>query len=323
MVELELPTGEIVRGFKDMNANVVTEDGFVYSPDGRVLSKPSPALGAPIPDIHQNAGSGGVSFTPGVASIDADKVRPQPISWLWRGWLARGKVHILAGAPSAGKTSAALALAAIITRAGRWPDGSAAKLGSVAVWSGEDGIKDVLVPRLLAADADPSRVKLISSYTDYGGSRAFDPATDMQELSAAFALSDDPPVLLVVDPIVSAVSGDSNQSAQVRRSLQPLVDLAEIHNCAVLGISHFSKGTAGRDPTERVTGSLAFGALASVVLAAAKLPDDHGGGRLLVKAKSNLGPDIGGFRYDLDALVLPKHPGVEATREVWGPYMVG
>ena len=33
--------------------------------------------------------------------------------------------------------------------------------------------------------------------------------------------------------------------------------------CALLGITHFSKGTSGRDPTERITGSLAFGALAS------------------------------------------------------------
>ena len=40
--------------------------------------------------------------------------------------------------------------------------------------------------------------------------------------------------------------------------------------CALLGITHFSKGTGGRDPVERLTGSLAFGALARVVLIAAK-----------------------------------------------------
>jgi len=32
--------------------------------------------------------------------------------------------------------------------------------------------------------------------------------------------------LLIIDPIVSAVTGDSHKNAEVRRSLQSLVDLA-------------------------------------------------------------------------------------------------
>ena len=60
-------------------------------------------------------------------------------------------------------------------------------------------------------------------------------------------------------PIVSAVAGDSHKGAEVRRALQPVVTLAQRLGCAVLGITHFSKGTNGRDPVERVTGSIAFG----------------------------------------------------------------
>jgi len=56
--------------------------------------------------------------------------------------------------------------------------------------------------------------------------------------------------------IVSAVAGDSHKNSEIRRALQPLVDLGERTGCAILGISHFSKGTAGRDPVERVTGSI-------------------------------------------------------------------
>lgn len=44
---------------------------------------------------------------------------------------------------------------------------------------------------------------------------------------------------------------------------------------------------------------------------------------MLVKAKSNLGPDIGGFRYGLEAMTLASHPGIEATRVVWGEYLEG
>jgi putative DNA primase/helicase len=134
---------------------------------------------------------------------------------------------------------------------------------------------------------------------------------------------DPPPTLLIVDPIVSAVAGDSHKSAEVRRALQPLVDLAAAVRCAVLGISHFTKGTAGRDPVERVTGSLAFGALPRVVLAAAKRREEDGGGRMLARAKNNIGVDSGGFGYDVEPLELPGHPGVHTTHVVWGERLEG
>jgi hypothetical protein len=75
-------------------------------------------------------------------------------------------------------------------------------------------------------------VHFVASMTDAQGTRSFDPATDGKALSDELALLDSPPALLIVDPLVSAVSGDSNQSAVVRRALQPLVDLAQTRRCA-------------------------------------------------------------------------------------------
>ena len=259
----------------------------------------------------------------GVTLTRAADIAPEPIAWLWGGWLARGKVHLIAGAPGTGKTTLGLAFAAVLTRGGRWPDGTAAPLADVAMWSGEDTPADVLVPRLIAAGADPSRVHLVSGFTTERGARAFDPATDIAALADRLARMDPPPALLIVDPLVSAVTGDSHKNAEVRSALQPLVDLAAAHGVAVLGVSHFSKGTQGRDPTERVTGSLAFGALARVVLATAKLPEEHGGGCILVRAKSNLGPDAGGFGYHLDHAALAAYPRISATRVIWGEALEG
>jgi putative DNA primase/helicase len=62
----------------------------------------------------------------GLSILCAERLPPAPIAWLWEGWLARGKLHLLAGAPGTGKTSVALAFAAALSTAGRWPDGSAA-----------------------------------------------------------------------------------------------------------------------------------------------------------------------------------------------------
>ena len=261
--------------------------------------------------------------SPEVQIVCAAGIRPEPIEWLWPGWLAAGKVHILAGSPGTGKTSIALAMGASITAGGRWPDGTRAPLGDVLIWSGEDDPKDTLIPRLLACGADLQRAHIVSGVVDRDGHRAFDPANDTILLLEAARAIERPIRLLIVDPVVSAVSGDSHKNAEVRRALQPLVDLGQALRCAVIGITHFSKSTAGRDPVDRVNGSLAFGALARIVLAAAKLPEDDGrvGVRLLARAKSNIGPDDGGYEYHLD--IVEAAPGVEATRVTWGAAVEG
>ncbi len=262
----------------------------------------------------------------GVNLVSASEIRPEPISWRWEGWLAAGKLHILAGAPGTGKTTIAIAVAATMSCGGRWPDGTPAEQGDVLIWSGEDDTKDTLVPRLLACGADLSRVHFIGTVTaPEGDLRPFDPATDAAALLQEARGMTVRPKFLIVDPVVSAVAGDSHKNAEVRRALQPLVDLAQSLRCAVLGITHFTKGSNGRDPVERVTGSLAFGALPRIVMAAAKLPDDDesGASRLLARAKSNIGQDSGGFYYDLQPVEVQEYPGVYTTRLSWGAAVEG
>lgn len=253
---------------------------------------------------------------PFVTLTPASDIKCVPIRWLWKGWLARGKLHVLAGAPGTGKTTIALALAATITRGGCWPDGTVAPAGRVLVWSGEDDPADTLVPRLRAAGADLRNVLVVGDTVTDGEPRAFDPAADLGALEWQ-AQEFGNIALLIADPVVSAVAGDSHKNTEVRRALQPLVNLGHRLDCAVLGISHFSKGTAGRDPTERVTGSVAFGALARLVLVTAKGED---GDRLLARAKSNIGPDGGGYGYDLE---LTEIEGMEASRVRWGSPLEG
>jgi len=257
----------------------------------------------------------------GVILVNGASLTPEPISWLWQYWLARGKVQVLAGPPGQGKTTIAMACAATVTIGGRWPDGSRCAIGNVLVWSGEDDPADTLLPRLMAMGADRDKIFFVDATRIGGQELTFDPARDMRPLERAIdqigGIS-----LLIVDPIVSAVTGDSHKNTEVRRALQPLVDLASRTNCAVLGISHFSKGGQGQDPTQRVVGSVAFGAVARLVMVAAKVKSDDGNEkRILARSKSNIGPDGGGFEYSI-AQSEPI-PGIQASYILWGAAVSG
>ncbi|MBP0629986.1 AAA family ATPase [Cupriavidus sp. AcVe19-1a] len=257
----------------------------------------------------------------GVILVNGADLKPEPVRWLWQDWLALGKLHILAGAPGQGKTTIALAFAATVTSGGRWPDGARCAPGNVLVWSGEDDPADTLLPRLIAAGADRNRVHFITGARLNGEIQAFDPARDMAALQAQ-AEHIGNIRLIIVDPVVSAVTGDSHKNTETRRALQPLVDLAASMDAALVGITHFSKGGQGSDPTQRVVGSIAFTAVARVVLVAAKVKSEDGEDRrILARSKSNIGPDEGGFEYRIEQ--SEPLPGIHASYVAWGNSVPG
>jgi putative DNA primase/helicase len=246
----------------------------------------------------------------------ADTIEPENIEWLWKGWLACGEFHVLAGAKGTCKSTVVFDMAAVVTKGAYWPNGKECPQGDVLLWSGEDKAANTVMPRFLAAGGDPAHLYIVRSSIDVQGERPFDPATDLPALIAAMRKI---PNLrfVVIDPVVLVVLGNSGKNAEVRRALQPLVALAEEMSIAILGITHFTKGSAAYDLSERVTESLASAAVPRVVMVAAMLKD---GRRLFSRADSNIGPRDGGWEFEIEFAEVESKAGitVNTIRISWG-----
>lgn len=241
-------------------------------------------------------------------------VEATAIKWLWAGWLPLGKMTILAGAGGCGKTNISLALIATITSGGVFPDGMQCEnSGEVLIYSTEDDPSDTLKPRLIANGANLCKVSFIAGRTNKDGKlESFDPAKDFPKIEQ-YIIENPDLKLLMIDPIISAVSGDMNKANDVRRSLKPLVDLANQYGFAILGITHFAKGSANNNPADRILGSQAFSALARMAWTAVYRESE--GDHILVRAKSNISTLEGGIRYQLESVIIADE--IEATKTVW------
>lgn len=268
-------------------------------------------------DPNNSQINGGSKSTLALAKMN--DVEPTQIEWLWHDWLALGKLTLLAGAGGCGKTNLSLALAAVITRGGNFPDGTPCdESGEILIFSMEDDVSDTLVPRLIVNGADGDKVFFIKGTNNEKGElRAFDPLKDIGIIESA--LKTHPNIkLLIIDPIVSLVSGDMNKANDVRQSLQPLVQLASDYKFAILGITHFSKGSSGSNPVDRILGSQAFTALARMVWNAAKQEDESS--CILVRSKSNNSSIEGGIKYTLEQTSIvneSRRQEISTTKTAW------
>lgn len=239
--------------------------------------------------------------------INMGDVTPRDVQWLWRDRIGKGCLTLLAGLGSAGKGVVTMDICARITTGRPWPDGAEAKLGTVLLVSKEDNPAEVIRPRLDAAGADPYRVSLAKTILRTGkdGKPYRDGFTlaDLPHLEKRLSLMPDCQ-LVIIDPIGSVIGGrtQTDKDNQIRELMQPLADLAERFNVAILVVAHYRKADA-TDPDERVMGSLGFVNIARNVWHV--LSDEADGRRLLLAGKSNNAAQAPGLSFTVEGVEVP------------------
>jgi AAA domain len=259
-----------------------------------------------------------VSKQPALISRCAADIAPEKIEWLWPGRLARGKHTCIAGEPGTGKSQLTIATIAAVTTAGEWPCSEGrAPLGNAIVLSAEDGAADTIIPRLMAANADLSRVEVVSGVRDGNGNRrAINLQHDLAHLEKMISEIGNV-ALVVIDPVSSYLGKtDSHKNAEVRGVIEPLSEMAERTRVAVLSVTHFSKSGANNTTKalHRFIGSIAFTGAPRAAFAVIE-DVEHEGRRLFLSVKNNLASAPKGLAYRLEQGDIGD--GILASRIVW------
>ena len=230
-------------------------------------------------------------------------VTAEDVQWLWPGWLAVGKCHLMVGQPGIGKSFVSTSFASTITTAGIWPDGTrCSSPGEVLYLAGEDGKADTIRPRLDAHGANASKVFVIDvqQSQDNDGKvveRGIRLDVDIEDIDQF--LTDHPDIRMwFIDPLSEFLGrADSHKDADVRQTLGPLAGLAEKHRVAIVYITHFNKSNVG-PALYKTMGSLAFVAQARVAFGFFRDNEDED--RVLVlPLKNNIHRKMPGRAYRL------------------------
>ena len=162
-------------------------------------------------------------------------------------------------------------IVARVTTGRAWPDRLDEKRAphGCVILNVEDAADRVTVPRLKAADCDLSMVNIIERKItrDADGNdirRTIDLRADIGRIGSVI---DETPncKLLVVDPLTALMGDiDGNSNTQVRAVLEPLADLADSMDIAIVVVSHLTK-SSGTDAALRTLGSVGFTAAARSV----------------------------------------------------------
>ena len=210
-------------------------------------------------------------------------VEAEQIKFLWKPYIAYGKITIVQGDPGDGKTTMMLAIAAALTSGEEIGSGGNAALTpfDVIFQTAEDGLADTIKPRLEQLGADCSRVHIIDE--DEKSLSLVD-----ERIEAAIICTG--AKLFILDPLQAYMGGaDMNGTGGVRPLMKRLAAVAENTGAAIVLIGHLNKN-GGSKSVYRGLGSIDIPAAARSVLTVGRLVNVDENMRAFIQTKSNLAP---------------------------------
>ena len=152
--------------------------------------------------------------------ISMDEVQSKEVNWLWYPYIPYGKITIIQGDPGEGKTTLALRLAALLSKGEALPyDDTEREPVKIIYQTAEDGLEDTIKPRLEAAEADCTQIKVIDES---------EATLTMLDERIEKAIVETDARALILDPVQAYIGAkaDMNRANEVRAVLSQLGRIA-------------------------------------------------------------------------------------------------
>lgn len=169
----------------------------------------------------------------------AADVRPERVEWLIDGLIPRRHLTLLAGDSGIGKTTLALHLVAQASIGGYAPNGAKIAPARSLIITNEDDAASIIVPRLIAAGADMSKVAIIDDTNQFDIS---DPA-QFEVFYQEFIQHKLEYEFIIIDAfsIIGSQAKNSHNADQMRKIITQYRNMAKNTKVAILGVMHIRK----------------------------------------------------------------------------------
>lgn len=223
--------------------------------------------------------------------INMEDVKCENVEWLWYPFIPYGKITIIQGDPGEGKTTLVLQIMAKLTKGDAIINGESKEPINIIYQTAEDGLSDTIKPRLVAANADCSKVLVIDDKET--------PLT-MLDVRLEKAISETGARLVVLDPIQGFLGADvdMHRANEIRPVMKHIAEIAEKYRCAVILVGHMNKNSNGKS-SYRGLGSIDFQAAARSVLIVGRVKGEPEI-RVVCHVKSSLAPEGKSIAFKLD-----------------------
>lgn len=223
--------------------------------------------------------------------INMEDIKCENVEWLWYPFVPYGKITIIQGDPGEGKTTLVLQMIAKLTRGETIINEETKEPINVIYQTAEDGLSDTIKPRLVAANADCSKVLVIDDKET--------PLT-MLDVRLEKAISETGARLVVLDPIQGFLGADvdMHRANEIRPVMKHIAEIAEKYRCAIILVGHMNKNSNGKS-SYRGLGSIDFQAAARSVLIVGRVKGEPEV-RVVCHVKSSLAPEGKSIAFRLD-----------------------
>jgi hypothetical protein len=206
-----------------------------------------------------------------IVAVSADSIQPERMGWVWRDRIPDEAITWILGQPNNAKSLLTIEIAACATTGKAWPDGTENTMGAVDVLMlcFEDSLSKQVVPRLIAAGADLTRIKFLDrkSFRTHldGDPEPSKKGLDLTEHLPALLeiLKANPQFkLIIVDPIRD-IFGKARMThdMEVGPVLADLIEFCEKAHVAFVGVVHVPKHQTN-SAMEKIAGGSAVAASA-------------------------------------------------------------